>query len=96
MVDIRRHETIIIESDEVYLARTFDEARNELVEVWTNVKCEAFMLDDIKPRCELCSMYAIDNVKDLAKRDLQGEKCSIRLALNHLAAVRNIAKTGKP
>jgi len=98
MVDIRRHETVIIETDEIYFARTFDEALKELSKVHAAVQCDSFALDKdaIQHPCEMCSMYATNNVRRMATEGMKGEKCEIRLALNALATVRNIAKTGKP
>ena len=96
MVDIRRQETIIIESDKEYVARTFDEALKELTKAHAAIQCASFMNDRMPmAHCESCSMYDAANVRRMKLDGSEGEKCSIRLALNHIAAVRNIAKTGK-
>ena len=86
MTDIERRVTY--EADDVYLARTFDEAYHELIKVKAGVQCSSFSSVRTQ-RCEWCSMYSVP--------DGEGkEKCMLTLALNYLAAVRNIAKTGKP
>lgn len=89
---------ITYESDKDYVARTFDEALKELTKVQAAIHCKSFSLDEDSKDvpCEMCAMYDINNVRRLKAEGMQDEKCSIRLALNGLAAVRNIAKTGKP
>lgn len=97
MVDIRRQETIVIESDKEYVARTFDEALKELTKVQAAIRCTSFKNEGTTDkRCESCKMFDANNVRRMMLDGSEGERCSIRLALNHIAAVRNIAKTGKP
>jgi len=88
MTDIERK--VIYEKDADYVARTFDEAYRELMKVRAGIQCHSFMTDRMPmAHCESCTMYS--------KLTGEGkEKCMLTLALNYLAAVRNIAKTGKP
>ena len=89
MVEIERQVTY--ETDDEYLARTFDEGYKELFKVHAAVNCSSFASGS-RRGCGYCKYFAADNVR--ANKET-GEKCLIRLALNHIAAVRNIAKTGK-
>ena len=89
MTDIERK--VIYEKDADYVARTFDEAYRELMKVRAGIQCHSFMTDRMPmTHCASCTMYAADNTGE------GKEKCMLQLALNYLAAVRNIAKTGKP
>lgn len=90
-MDIKRQVTY--ETDEQYLARIFGEAHSELVKVQAAIDCSNFAKSGMIKNCANCKMYAKDNVKHYPEG--YGEECLIQLTLNHIAEIRNIAKTGR-
>lgn len=85
MVDIKRKVTC--ETDGEYLGRTFSEAHNELQKVRAAVYCSSFT----RSECVGCPFYDKENVEYMKSRGVEGERCRITLAVNHIEDVVKIA-----